>query len=159
MTRAVEGIEGDLYVTRWSRGGIKSKYKNYLDKNLTLVRQVDDQGNEDRVPKQKFLDFPLFVGKKWDFSFYARPAGDPTLVERKFYNDMEVVGYEEVVVPAGKFKAFKIKQTQTMMGGPRIWEGIRYHWYSPEVGFFIKSKSETVTRGWRDYGLISFELK
>ena len=49
--------------------------------------------------------WPLEVGKKWVFdSDWLRPDG----VSGNTKQDVEVVGYEEVVVPAGKFMAYKI---------------------------------------------------
>jgi hypothetical protein len=75
-------------------------------------------------------DWPLEVGKKWTMN------ADWTTSEGRSGNtrqDAEVVAYEEVNVPAGKFMAFKIEQ--------RGWYTVRAgrgkqndtYWYSPEA--------------------------
>ena len=51
--------------------------------------------------------WPLEVGKKWTVSVdWIRPDG----VSGTLKQDAELLAYEEVVVPAGKFMAFKIEQ-------------------------------------------------
>ena len=77
--------------------------------------------------------WPLQVGKKWRaparwVDHVVRPdwSGD-------YWTDFEVLAYEEVAVPAGRFMAFKVAHT----GSP---SNDRYEtlWYSPQVGAFVK---------------------
>jgi len=83
-------------------------------------------------PEVRHLDWPLWVGKKWHHSYVVIPAiGRRPRVEA----DFEVVRIEKVRVPAGRFIAFKI--IQKVRG--RI---LREMWYSPEVKFFIRYKTD-----------------
>lgn len=56
----------------------------------------------------KNFDFPLDVGKKWEVSFTQEKPNDKVkLTKRKFL--YKVIGWEEVKVAAGTFKALKIE--------------------------------------------------
>ena len=77
--------------------------------------------------------WPLQVGKKgraparWvDHAVQPDWSGE-------YWTDFEVLAYEEVTVPAGRFMAFKVANT----GSPSndFYETI---WYSPQVGSFVK---------------------
>lgn len=99
--------------------------------------------------------WPLAVGKSWSsrhrYIDYER--------RRTFDNaryDGEVLAYEEVAVPAGTFKAFKVRlgdRSTTLT-----------HWYSPELGFNIKSTLERLEGyylgpGARETELVSYDLR
>lgn len=56
----------------------------------------------------KNFDFPLTVGKKWELEFTEdRPNDKVKLAKRKYL--YRVIGWEEVKVAAGTFKALKIE--------------------------------------------------
>ncbi|MCE5333663.1 MAG: hypothetical protein LLG06_03650 [Desulfobacteraceae bacterium] len=80
----------------------------------------------------------------------------------KYSNDMTVEGIEDVTVPAGTFKAFKIKQYQRNLSCekyPRArsgWFGTAYYWYSPDAKKIIKRTDANNTVSWE---LVSYELK
>jgi hypothetical protein len=75
--------------------------------------------------------WPLEVGKKWSVSTdWIRPDG----VTGTLKQDAEVVAFEEIVVPAGTFMAFKIEHK----GWYQSSQGYRgkqndTFWYSPEA--------------------------
>lgn len=74
-------------------------------------------------------DFPLEVGKTWTKSYritiHARNQTIP------FDSTAKVEAYEDVTVPAGTFKVFKISGSDTL-GNESV------TWFSPELGFWIK---------------------
>ena len=75
------------------------------------------------------FDFPLMVGKTWTKSYrvtiHARNQTIP------FEQTQKVEAYEDVTVPAGTFKAFKISSFNTL-GNEDV------YWYSPDLGIFVK---------------------
>ena len=77
--------------------------------------------------------WPLEVGNKWrttqrwvDHVVHPSWSGE-------YSTDFEVLAYEEVEVPAGRFMAFKVGTTKTP--GDDGYENI---WYAPDVGSFVK---------------------
>lgn len=151
FTRAITSRQGDMCV-------IGSTSRSYYDKDWVLVKQVDRDGNEitswrplNPLVGQKWLDFPLSVGKTWETRF--------TSTGGSYINYFTVLSYEEVTVPAGTFKAFKIQEHQMAARGSY---GVRYFWYAPEVGYYVKrqwapdeSSSPYYWQSVRDYELVS----
>jgi uncharacterized caspase-like protein len=84
-------------------------------------------------PPAKHLDFPLFVGKKWEDEFYGLALDDSY---RTFKNSYEVEKVEKVSTPAGEVSAFKIRRRYTVDGGKKITD--QYYWYSPELKITVK---------------------
>ena len=76
------------------------------------------------------FDFPLEVGKTWTKSY--RVTLHATKQTIPFDYSGKVEAYEDVIVPAGTFKAFKISTSDTLGNENVIW-------YSPELGVWVKS--------------------
>jgi hypothetical protein len=75
-------------------------------------------------------DWPLEVGKTWTHSHrFTNHAKQQTI---PFQSTQKVEAYEDVTVPAGTFKAFKISTSDTL-GNENV------NWFSPELGIFVKS--------------------
>ena len=74
-------------------------------------------------------DWPLEAGKNWKrqykLKFHAQNREAP--VE----NSYVVEAYEEVTVPAGTFKTFRVRSSDTLGNNNVVW-------YSPELGLFAK---------------------
>ncbi len=87
-------------------------------------------------------EWPLQIGKRWQYTTsWNSPTGDPgTTVE-----DAEVVAYEAVTVPAGKFMAFRIEYkghwNLTDSTG-HLWTGdvADTYWYAPDVKADVKHR-------------------
>lgn len=129
----ISGREGELCIVGVRRPA-------YYDKNWVLVKQVEEDGQAitsarptHPLIQAKWLDFPLAVGKKWEKQFTQWQSGS----NYHYTSAYTVLSYEEVNVPAGKFMAFKIKEEQTSSSSR--W-GVRYFWYAPEVGYYVKRK-------------------
>lgn len=74
--------------------------------------------------------WPLEVGKSWtrqtSITIHATKQTIPQVYTQKFE------AYENVTVPAGTFKAFRVK-TDNSTGDDNV------QWWSPEIGLFVKS--------------------
>ena len=74
-------------------------------------------------------DWPLEEGKTWTHNH--RMTIHATNQTIPFQTTQKVEAYEDVTVPAGTFKAFKISTSDTL-GNESV------SWYSPELGIFVK---------------------
>ena len=83
------------------------------------------------IPPQMMLSTPLKTGTKWDF--------DGTIGDTKVNQRYEIVGEEDVDVPAGKFHAWRIHCEQILPTPATI-----DRWFVPTTGFV---KVETGVKG------------
>ena len=90
-----------------------------------------------KKPLRNSLDFPLFVGKKWETKYmeYSK-GGRPT----EYIDKYKVKSYESVETKAGYFKAFKISRTNCLAEN-RSYMYNSNEWYSPELKSIIKVKN------------------
>jgi len=100
-------------------------------------------------------DWPLFVGKSWLRTFrYSDGQSGKSFDNVKAWYKVEA--YEDVTVPAGTFKVFRVSSDT---------QGIRIvNWYSPDLGFSVKSTTERTSefylgQGRRDTELVSHDIK
>lgn len=77
-------------------------------------------------------DWPLEVGKKWSSAHRLRRTY-PFKEDMPMNFDRHVEAYEDVVVPAGTFKAFKIVSTSSL-GGSSQFGGSSQAWVVPALG-------------------------
>ncbi len=81
-------------------------------------------------PPKQYLPNPLVAGQKWEWS-----GKDPTQTEHR--ESSRAVGFENITVPAGKFRAMKVISQITGGAIPMT----RASWYAPGVGL-VKSATE-----------------
>jgi len=100
------------------------------------------------APQQPYA-WPLRVGKKWRnvFTLQRVQKGSSTDVDRQ----VVVSKLEEVTVPAGKFKTFRIEVYRSHDG--RL---VSEWWYAPDVRSFVKN-IRYLGRG-REERLISYKI-
>jgi len=158
----VKSADEDTYTVLWENAsGTKESTTIYSRSNLNAIGIVEGgKRKEYQGSRRKFLDFPLYAGKTWKDRSVSRPTrsgiGDP---ERIYLHEFKVIGWEDVEVKAGKFKALKIEYRQQISG--RDASGKAWYWYSPEVKNIVKMQYEKV-RFWmsiNDWEVISFEFK
>ncbi len=78
-----------------------------------------------------YLVFPLEVGAAKTFTQSANvPKGT-----QNYTNVVTVEAAEEITVPAGTFKTFRIRVDKRNDTG---WSGSYTMWYAPEVGYFVR---------------------
>lgn len=97
-----------------------------------------------------FRDWPLEVGKKWTYESKWENAEGTAMITNQ---EVEVVSYEEVVVLAGRFMAYKIEHkgtfTNTKAGSGKMNDT---YWYAPALKTSIKHAQDD------GYGSYMFEL-
>ena len=81
-------------------------------------------------PPKQYLPNPLVAGQKWEWT-----GKDPTQTDRHEQNS--VAGFENITVPAGKFRAMKVI---SYVSGEAI-PIIKTYWYADGVGL-VKSTTE-----------------
>lgn len=121
LTRTVVNVDG---VLQFSNGTANSQM---------AVALVDGGYKESSKP---WRAWPLELGKKWVFDAdWVRPDG----VSGNTRQDVEVVAYEEVVVPAGKFMAYRIEHRGFFRNssGGRGKQSDTY-WYAPDAKADVK---------------------
>jgi hypothetical protein len=157
-------VEGDVTVTRG--------YPNcptclvHFDKNLVLLKIDQENGQPADIVRLGFVplganwnfwDFPLTVGKKWNFNGSGFFRGNRQ--ESSYMNTVE--GYEDVTTKAGSFKAFKIRRDVTIRvldagsGGRNTWTEMI--WFAPAAKSSVKFT--TLNPNGRDWELESYAVK
>jgi hypothetical protein len=99
-------------------------------------------------------DYPLEVAKTWTKSY--RMTIHPRNQTIPFDMTYKIESYEDVTVPAGTFKVFKVSVSNTI-GTEMV------QWFSPELGSFVKQiqkrpASSPLGPGTRDEELISYTI-
>jgi len=175
----VIGCDAQWYSVRFSGGifpkdasGIAVFERSTLNVKYMLEK---DQRKEYRGFRKKILNFPLTLGKQWK-DLYQRDelaaSGMVAMISVEYRETFRVLGWAEVEVRAGKFKAIKLEyKIEPSVRGTLGWmprdESKAWYWYSPEVKNFVKCQyekgySEAVReeKGARgNWELVSYELK
>jgi len=182
--------EGTIEVLKVEQNGIVVKFSDNIcvlerqgfntiifDKS-TLQRIYTFEGNKRSkyvMGLTNIFNFPLSPGKQWKHAYSARPIltegyrtsrGIPIL---DYYENIKVLGWEDIGVKAGKFRALKIEfisgHKEFMMGTfPGFAsEDKGYYWYSPDVKYFVKCQydkdSVKARKEFFNWELTSFQLK
>lgn len=129
---------------------------NYTDSRRRLL--ATNRGTalaESYQPYYTTADWPLFVGKSWPNRYTYRDEARGQSFDN-VQQDGKVETYEDVKVPAGTFKAFKIGLTNPAF---RVTT-----WYVPELGLFVKTRTERLSTfplgpGVRETELVSYDFK
>ena len=101
-------------------------------------------------------NFPIWVGKTYTETYrVTNHISGKTSTREVRWN---VEAKEEIKVPAGTFTVFRITNTDTNGSSETT------NWWSPEVGTFIKSKSQRTAKhpmgpGTQETELISYDIK
>ena len=101
------------------------------------------------------FEWPLTVGATFskNYSLTMYPAQQTVT----YTSTSRVEAYEDVTVPAGTFKAFKVRTTDTI-GNDNI------VWFSPEFGIFVKQNNRRTAQhaqgpGTRDIEMVSQSIR
>lgn len=94
-------------------------------------------------------EWPLEVGKSWTHeqrvTIHAKNATIP------YSSTLKVEAYEDVTVPAGTFKAFKVSSVTTLGDENLVW-------FSPELGIFVKQSLKRTAKSRQGAGTRVIEL-
>ncbi len=139
------------------------KETEFRNSDLNVIQRIDENGDEELItPYRGPFSFPLWVGKKWSYSFSSSEKGkrgspgELVTIE----SDVKVVSYEQVKVPAGTFWAFKIEENRHRRGAKRgrAQTGTNITvWYSPEIKFSVKVEhdNDVYNRDLLHYSLVN----
>lgn len=157
-TRELDGIYELVYTQGTVRG-----FQLTGDQKLEIA--LDDRSGLllrllGLAEKRSNLEFPLFVGKKWNYAF--RPTGGRMVASQNV--EVRVVGIESVTTRAGNFRAFKIIREANWRsgggGGPKIPSEAKSSttilFYSPESKSIVKGSLESSDGTSREFELIKF---
>lgn len=81
--------------------------------------------------KDAYVFFPLAVGETRSFKQSATAKRGA----QNYVSEVTVEGVDEVTVPAGTFKAFRIRVNKRNDTG---WSGVYRMWYAPEARYFVR---------------------
>ena len=94
-------------------------------------------------------EWPIEVGKSWTRA--QRMTNHVTKRTMSYQVTQKVEAYEDVAVPAGTFKAFKVSTVKTH-GDDNVL------WFSPELGIFIKQMNRRTDKHPQGAGTQNIEL-
>jgi hypothetical protein len=177
----VTGRDAQCYAVQFS-GGIFPKDASGIalfERSTLNVKYMleGDQRKEYKGFRRKILNFPFTLGKQWKDLIqridYGGAASTSTAVVAVDHQEtFRVLGWEEVEVRAGKFKAIKLEykietSSRSAMGWIPRGESKAWLWYSPEVKNFVKCQYEKgyqealgQEKGAREnWELVSYELR
>jgi hypothetical protein len=112
--------------------------------------------------RKMIFNFPLAIGKQWKGYYETPPVG--TWGVTQWHEAYQVLGWEDVDVRAGKFKAIKLEyqiEKSTPRTGPQS-KSRAWYWYSPQIKNYVKCRYEKgyyEGMGREDWELISYQLK
>lgn len=98
------------------------------------------------TPNTGLLHFPLRPGNRWNSSYTAKFPREE--YDARHERTVTVVGWQNVQVPAGSFRALKVVSEGTVQRSdrPRPGDVTEVVWYVPEVRRFVKWTYESRSR-------------
>jgi len=110
----------------------------------------DGKVDRSASPHNGELSFPIWVGKSWvaRYRFYDSKTAGPSHYDVTY--SWKVTAYEDVIVPAGTFKAFRLEGSNPF-ATTKIW-------YSPELHLVVKRIWERETFHYRGPGKSTTEV-
>jgi hypothetical protein len=144
-----------------------------IERSTLNITHVMDGNNSKKYSdiRKKILNFPLTIGKEWKDLYQRNEPGIDGIAFVEYIETFRVLGWEEVAVRAGKFKAVKVEYRLE----PYEWSSLgcfsrpeskAVDWYSPEAKNLVKCRYEKgYSEGSReaaarkDWELVSYELK
>jgi len=151
MTKVQQRVE-DTTVTAVSAELVEVTERNQnmlavYDRDLALLQA----GTRKYSPGVQALQFPLEIGKRWTHSnSYDHASCGKTTSELK----NQVVGWEDVKVPAGTFRALRIDSEGTWRNRCGSDRSTYKFWYVPKVKWLVRSETWIYAGGRVFEGLI-----
>jgi len=108
------------------------------DLALAEIRRPFSEG-QTFEPDDGMLSFPLRLGRTWSRSYRVVNQDRSPTIDRT--RRCEVMDYDRVDVPAGRFDAYRVECTVRSVGDPRVVSEEAY--YAPDVGRIILYRSDS----------------
>ncbi|MGH8644490.1 MAG: ankyrin repeat domain-containing protein [Gammaproteobacteria bacterium] len=139
--KVISVVDGEITVTSRnvsSTTGRSRILRFTRDWNLVSSRNPDGSGL-DYSPPLKYFEFPLNPGKTWRQTSIEKNI--KTGATREFTLSATVGDWENVSVPAGKFRAIKITTQTALLDGAsgQRSTGTDISWYAPDTRRSVKS--------------------
>ncbi len=129
------GQEDGLLVFHFdTREKLPYDYLYTPEMKLAGIRDAQHQFTFD--PPVGYVDFPLYVGKKWQVTYKSVSNSSHSMGE----TEVEVLAFESVTVPYGKLDAYRIRVRNSDRGVARM-NPTEIFWFSPEVGYYVKHET------------------
>jgi hypothetical protein len=136
---SVANADENSYAVKYSTGGGESIliYDKSSFNRLYIVdkdKRVKYEGRNKRL-----FNFPLEIGKSWTDKFTIK-SGTFGAQEFTVIETFTPMGWEDIQIQAGKFRAVKLEYKSEMPGqaAGRPKEGKAWYWYSPDVKYMLK---------------------
>lgn len=144
---AIEVVSADQnsYVLRFSEDMciVESQKFNAIVFDKSTFRRIyglkGDKRKKYTNQLRKIFDFPLSPGKQWkDDEIYQTPlvSAFSMVGDVPYYQIFKVLGWEDVEVQAGKFRAIKLEVSTGHPPDQLLSRSL--YWYSPEAKYFVK---------------------
>ena len=117
--------------------------------NVFVYRSLTDSSLEPSVSNKAgmWFAFPLYPGKTWEDSYDWEVRGAAP-VKGKAEDRGKVIGWEEVQVPAGSFRALKVEVESRFYGkGGMADDATLIYCYAPQVNRFVKFDYRSIYEG------------
>lgn len=159
---SVSNADESSYAVKYFTGGGESIliYNKSSFNRLYIVdkdKRIKYEGRNKRL-----FNFPLEIGKSWTDKF-AIKSGTFGAQEFTVIETFTPLGWEDIQIQAGKFRAVKLEYKSEMPGqaAGRPKEGKAWYWYSPDVKYMVKCQygKGDYWDAIHDWELTSFELK
>jgi hypothetical protein len=136
---SIASADEKSYAVKYATGGGEAVLvydKSSL--NRLYIMDKDKRINYEGRNKRLF-NFPLEIGKSWTDKFIIK-SGTFKAQEFTVIETFTPLGWEDIQIQAGKFRAVKIEYKSEMpeqaAGRPK--EGKAWYWYSPDVKYMLK---------------------
>jgi hypothetical protein len=124
------------------------------DRDLNFVAVASDgRILREASPSLRSFDFPFYVGKEWRsvFTFQDNQKGLSWTPVEVFWRVKE---YDEITVPAGKFRSFLLESEPSTNWGIRR----EQVWYAPQAKQLVKRVRERTSAHYEGKGKDTWEL-
>ena len=173
----IEVIKADQngYILRFSDRNCSFESEGFntiLFQKATLNRINAVEGDKSKkytMGLRKILDFPLSNGKQWKYAYSATSMEGAAMhpIAYDYSENYKVLGWEDVEVRGGKFKALRLEYKRVVTGasgwGLMGQEIKNQYWYSPDVKYFVKCQYDKTWMKEKkeifNWELTSFQLK
>jgi hypothetical protein len=169
-------VDQSGYILKFSEGNCifeSQGYNTILFEKSTRNRINAIEGDKRKkyvMGLSKVLDFPLSTGKQWKSAYSSTVITQTGNRQTRDYSEIfKVLGWDDVGVRAGQFKALRLEYRRKLTSGSGFFganvgeEIINQYWYSPGVKYFVKCQYDKdlmkESKEIFDWELASFKLK
>jgi hypothetical protein len=145
VASSTEYLEG-VHELTFTQGNVKIFQISGSQKNEIAIKPDGETqvlltvlGKSTQLPD---LKFPFSVGQKWSYDYETRLPGAPRDQRRSV--EVNVTGMEQVTMPAGSFKAYKLVRSTSWSGTGRLATrtgSTSTYFFSPEIKSVVKSST------------------